>query len=144
MCKNLISIKRKITQLDAKSVTFKKTRLTGDEQINIRSKPLPYLKHTVELFNFIEGKTIVELGCMRRPLMHDIDGFNPICCNDGHSTLTWAKTNASVFSVDIDRAAVRCAKKYCKPYKNCKIIKKDALQFLSKFKLSIDLLYLDA
>ncbi len=81
---------------------------------------------------------------MRIPLLHDLAEIHPECCNDGHSTCFWCETGAQVYSVDIDKKAVGVARKSCKKYRNCKILRRDGIKFLKKFSGMIDLIYLDA
>lgn len=142
--KTLKEIKEKIATLSLKEKVFEDIELTYEQQMYERGKPKKYLEMTIELFNAIGGKSIVEIGCMRTTLTHPISEMHPECCNDGHSTYFWCTTGANVISVDIDRKAVSRARKSCKEFKNCKILCKDGIKFLEKFKGKIDLLFLDA
>ncbi len=140
----LKEIKERIARLNFKEKTYENIELTYEQQTYERGKPIKYLEITIELFNAIGGKSIVEIGCMRTLLTHPISEMHPECCNDGHSTYFWCTTGANVISVDIDRRAVLQTRKSCKGFKNCKILCKDGIKFLEKFKGRIDLLYLDA
>jgi len=137
-------IKEKIAVLNLNEKVCSGLNLTSDQQFYERGKPKKYLEATLELFKAIEGETIVEIGCMRSPLTHPLTEMHPLCCNDGHSTYFWCTSGAEVVSVDISRAAVKVARKSCKKFKNCKIIRGDGIKFLEKFKKKIDLLFLDA
>ena len=137
-------IKEKIAVLNLNEKVYSGLNLTSDQQFHERGKPQKYLEATLELFKAIEGKTIVEIGCMRSPLTHPLTEMHPVCCNDGHSTYFWCTSGAEVVSVDICGAAVKVARKSCKKFKNCKIVRSDAITFLEKFKKKIDLLFLDA
>ena len=135
-------LKEKIRTLNHTEKKFKHIDLTLAEQQE-RGKPKKYLEAAIELFQAISGKTIVEIGCMRQPMTHAMSEIHP-CCNDGHSTYFWCATGAQVFSVDIDFKAVRTARKSVREFKNGKVLWKDGLRFLKKFKGKIDLLFLDA
>jgi hypothetical protein len=140
----LKEIKERIARLNFKEKTYENIELTYEQQTYERGKPIKYLEMTIKLFNAIDGRSIVEIGCMRILLTHPISEMHPECCNDGHSTYFWCTTGANVISVDIDRTAVSQARKSCKGFKNCKILHKDGIKFLEKFKGKIDLLFLDA
>ncbi|WKZ32538.1 MAG: class I SAM-dependent methyltransferase [Thermodesulfobacteriota bacterium] len=138
------SIVDEITVLGKDDKVFDKIELSFQEQAYERGKPHKYLMASLKLFNAIKGRVIVEIGCMRKEMLHGINEFNPECCNDGHSTVIWASSGAQVYSVDIDRKAVSIAKRSCKKYRNCTVKKADGIGFLEKFRDKIDLLYLDA
>ena len=140
----LEEIKEKIARFNFQDKIFKEIELTSEQQMYERGKPKNYLEMTIELFKAINGKLIVEIGCMRSLLTHPISEMHPECCNDGHSTYFWCTTGARIISVDIDRKAVLQTRKSCKEFDNCKILRKDGIKFLEKFKGKIDLLYLDA
>ena len=108
----------------------------------VREKPTRFLLIAIELFRAIDGKSIVEIGCMRKPLTHPIAEVHR-CCTDGHSTYLWCTTGAQVTSVDISQEAVEVARKSCEKFDNCTVIQDDALNFLKQFPGPIDLLYLD-
>ena len=74
--------------------------LTLEQQLYQRAKPLPYLGVAAKLVKEFALKRIVEIGSMRQPMAHPLGGFDPMCCNDGHSTLYLASTGAEVFTVD--------------------------------------------
>ena len=128
-----------------KNPIFDKINLTIEEQINIRGKPKEYILHSINLLKkYTHEKIILEIGSIRSKMEHDINDFNPCCCNDGHSTYFWKKyTNADIYTVDIDN--------------NCKNIidtderldgvksyTDDAIEFAKNFDKKIDLLFLDA
>lgn len=142
--KTVKEIKERIATLSLKEKIFEDIELTYEQQMYERGKPKKYLEMTIELFNAIGGKSIVEIGCMRTMLTHPISEMHPECCNDGHSTYFWCTTGANLISVDIDRKAVSRARKSCKRFKNCKFLCNDGIKFLEKFKDKIDLLFLDA
>ena len=142
--KTVKEIKERIATLSLKEKIFEDIELTYEQQMYERGKPKKYLEMTIELFNAIGGKSIVEIGCMRTMLTHPISEMHHECCNDGHSTYFWCTTGANLISVDIDRKAVSRARKSCKRFKNCKFLCNDGIKFLEKFKDKIDLLFLDA
>lgn len=114
------------------------------QQNQMRGKPRPYLLSAIDLLKRIQGKTIVEVGCMRQPMAHGMDQFNPACCNDGHSTIFWGHGGLDVHSVDINPGAVKIAAAECAKYPNVKVTCADGIEFLKAFGGTIDLLYLDA
>ena len=124
---------------------FNKIELSVDEQTNIRGKPKKYLMYAIKLFNtFTNAKTIVEVGSIRSTMTHSINEFNPRCCNDGHSTYFWSNyTNAEIYTVDINPD---CKNKIINDdrLKKVNAFTDDAINFLKKITLSIDLLFLDA
>ena len=136
-------IKERIQTLSEGEKKYSHIGLTLEEQ-DERGKPKKYLEMAIELFGAISGSMIVEIGCMRQPMLHPISEMHPRCCNDGHSTYFWCTTGARVFSVDIDFQAVRIARKSVRQFKNCRVLWRDGLKFLKNFKGKIDLLFLDA
>ncbi len=132
-----------IKELNQGEKIFDHAILTLEEQTE-RGKPKKYLEAAIELFHAISGQTIIEIGCMRRPMTHPMSEMHPECCNDGHSTYFWCSTGKKVISVDIDFKAVRIAKKSIRNFKNGRVLWKDGLKFLKKFQGKIDLLFLDA
>lgn len=117
---------------------------TFEQHVNLRGKPRPYLLSAIDLLKRIQGKTIVEVGCMRQPLNHPLDVINPQCCNDGHSTAVWGSTGLSVHSVDINPGAVKIAAAACAAMPNVRVTCADGIEFLRAFPDRIDLLFLDA
>jgi hypothetical protein len=115
-----------------------------EEQTHVRGKPRPYILSAIDLLAKMQGKTIVEIGCMRQPLTHSLDEFNPACCNDGHSTAFWGRTGLEVHTVDILPECCNVTAEACRSYPNVHIYCGDGVQFLRGFKGMIDLLYLDA
>jgi hypothetical protein len=118
-------------------------RLTLEQQIHVRAKPRPYLLSAIELLNSLGSRNIVEIGCMRQPMRHTLDEFDPVCCNDGHSTLFWASTGNPLWSVDIDERACQVAAQGVGNFPRAKVICGDGIQFLKDFRQPIGLLYLD-
>jgi hypothetical protein len=118
--------------------------LTPEDHLNVRGKPRPSLLASIDLLRKLGGRTIVEVGCMRQPLRHDLNEFHPACCNDGHSTAFWAVTGLDVFSVDIDPACCAVAAETCADLPNVRVTCGDGVAFLQAFPGIIDLLYLDA
>jgi len=93
----------------------------------------------------LQGVSIVEIGSMRQALDHPIDEYDHACCQDGHSTVLFARTGANVFSVDNDAGTVENARKYTEKYPFTYVYEKDGIQFLGDFPpRPIHLLYLDA
>jgi len=78
-------IKKKISVLNKNEKVYKGIDLTYSEQLYERGKPKKYFESTIELFQAINGKTILEIGCMRTPLVHSITKMNPPCCNAHYS-----------------------------------------------------------
>lgn len=118
--------------------------LTEDEQTNHRGKPRPYLVAGAEILRSIGGGTVVEIGGMRSPLRHDVSEFNPVCCNDGHSTAIWSYFGFQVHSVDINPACREAAATLLDSHPNLRCHTEDGIAFLRRFGEQIDLLYLDA
>ena len=118
--------------------------LESEEQVQRRAKPLPYLAAGTHLLELIDGKTIVEIGAMRIPMLHGIYEFAPSCCNDGHSTAIWAYTGLEVHSVDINPVCRDVASTLMESNPNLHCYTEDGIAFLDRFALQIDLLYLDA
>jgi hypothetical protein len=123
---------------------FFRTNLTFEEQTNVRGKPRPYLDVATALVRDCGLSTIVEIGGMRQPMMHALSEFDPVCCNDGHSTLFWADTGAEVFSIDIDPNSALIMSAYGARYPNLHVQTRDGIAFLNELDAEIDLLYLDA
>jgi hypothetical protein len=123
---------------------YHRAELTPDEQFHHRGKPLPYLLAATQLVREFGLKTIVEIGSMRQPMHHALSSFNPLCCNDGHSTAHFAHTGAEVFSVDADPRCAALLQPLAREFPNLHVVTDDGLHFLSGFDRSIDLLFLDA
>ncbi len=141
---NLEELKTMISGLSQNDKVYEEITLLPEQQYYERGKPKKYLEATLDLFKAIEGKRIVELGCMRKLLRHPISELHPRCCTDGHSTYHWGTSGAEVISVDTSWKAVMVARWSCRKFKNVKIIPADAIEFLANFNHSIDLLFLDA
>lgn len=125
---------------------FHKVSLTPDEQIRIRDKPRPYLLATAEILELLGARTILEVGSMRSPLGHPIEAFDPVCCNDGHSTVMWCHhTSCDVFTVDVNPACRVAIAASCAPYAaRVRAHTGDGIAYLEAFEGSVDLLFLDA
>lgn len=118
-------------------------RLTKEQQIHVRAKPRPYLLSAIELLDYLGSRNIVEIGCMRHPMRHALDEFDPVCCNDGHSTRFWASTGHPLWSVDIDDHACEVATQSVSGFPSATVICGDGIEFLKGFREPIGLLYLD-
>ncbi len=90
---------------------------------------------TLDLFAARGGRVIVEVGSLRIPGNYD---------GDGYSTLAWAASGQSVYSVDIDQAATALTIEETKHLPNVVVVNGDGIAFLKCFGEPIDLLYLDA
>ncbi len=124
-----------------KAPRFDNIDLSFFEQICLREKPRDYIETVCELLVLINAKTIVEIGGARLPLDHTLDEFNPVCCNDGHSTYFWDRTDCEVYSVDINPGNEKLITSVCP---NVSVHTQDGIEFLRAFKKPIDLLFLDA
>ena len=118
-------------------------RLTKEQQIHVRAKPRPYILSAIDLLDSLGSPNIVEIGCMRQPMRHTLEEFDPVCCNDGHSTLFWASTGHPLWSVDIDERACEIATQSVSGFPAAKVVRGDGIEFLKSFKAPIGLLYLD-
>ncbi len=81
---------------------------------------------------------------MRGRLSHPIETGYCNGCMDGHSTMWWAETGATVYSVDVSEKNIKLTCDMCKDFKNVHAIAQDGIAFLKSFTSSIDLLFLDA
>lgn len=118
--------------------------LTYEEQVRQRGKPLPYLMVLGRLVSEFGFKTIVEIGSVRQPMRHAMNAFDPVCCNDGHSTFFLAATGAEVFTVDIEPACAAFLETAKSEYANLHAFTGDGIAFLRDFDGDIDVLFLDA
>lgn len=118
--------------------------LTLDEQVRQRGKPLPYLVILTRLVAEYGFKTIVEIGSVRQPMRHAMNAFDPVCCNDGHSTFFLAATGADVFTVDVDPACAVFLEAAKSEYPNLNAFTGDGITFLKDFDHEIEILFLDA
>lgn len=110
-----------------------------------RERPKSYIDRTIDLLKYKTNPKILEIGCMRQPLNHDID--NSVCfgCMDGHSTYLWARTGWHVDCVDINRNHLDVAMKSCEKYSNVVYHYMDAMLLSDKITMAMhDLLFLDA
>jgi len=133
-------------------IIFEEISLTPHVHHHVRGKPKNHLLHAIELFKkFTSHKVILEIGSIRLGMNHSITEFDPVCCNDGHSTFFWKEyTDAEIHTVDIDP--------HCKHLiesderlTNINSYTQDAIVFGKEFARScntsdkrIDLLFLDA
>lgn len=124
--------------------TWPAINLSSAEQIYERQKPLHYLKLQLQLLEYISGHTVVEIGSSRSPMAHDINEFDPLCCNDGHSTYHWASSGKyEVHTVDICADSKALLDAAALP--NLKAHTCDGVGFLKDWKgRPIDFLFLDA
>lgn len=114
--------------------------------MNGRARPKPFIDEAIRLLKERGGETIIELGGMRQTLRHDIDNFSFPCCEDGHSSVLWARTGLDFYSVESLESAAKITAAACIDYPNAKIMHMDGFDFLSKLEpaFRIDLFYLDA
>lgn len=136
-----------------------KLHITGAEHDTERSKPLPYLKKTIEIAKVLGLKNVVEIGSTRlafaKPCLEYLNTetpneyLSPPCCNDGHSTIIWSLNGFDTHSVDID---INCLKRIESSFGNIKLeipanlhlhIPKDGIEFINEFNSNIDILFLD-
>jgi len=113
--------------------------------MNTRDIPESYIRKALEKFKESGGQTIVELGCMRQPMDHAILKCSEKCNSrcDGHSTAIFDSVGVVFVSVDISEAACKCARAHVwHPSTTIKCM--DAIEYLKKCPIKIDLLYLDA
>jgi hypothetical protein len=83
-----------------------------------------------------DGKTIVEIGCIR-----NLD--QAYALQDGHSSKIWQKVAKRLYCVDIDEKACEITRAVL-PYPNVFVYNMDGFDFVAGFGMMIDLLYLDA
>jgi hypothetical protein len=121
-----------------------RTELTAQEQIYQRGKPLPYLQLAKTLLREFGFASVVEIGSMREPMLHGLGDFNPVCCNDGHSTVHFASTGADVFTVDVNPRCAEILAPLRQQFPKLQVFTGDGIAFLHSFERPIDLLYLDA
>jgi hypothetical protein len=111
---------------------------------NDRDKPKKYILQALEELNKINGQVIVEIGSMRQICLHDLN-VDLECCNDGHSSLLFAKSGYDFTTVDIDPKHFEITKFSLDKFHNAKCVCDDALLFLEHYNgKKIDLLFLDA
>jgi hypothetical protein len=130
------------------------TKLSLNEQVNIRDKPFRFLKKVTELLNETPSKkkTVIEIGSVRNKLTHDLEEIHPNCCNDSHSTYFLCEIEkAKIHTVDINPLCkYHLESNLPKMATNSKlhIYTNDGLDFLTDYaskKVSkIDLLFLDS
>jgi hypothetical protein len=109
-----------------------------------RDRPKKFIDETIRIFNERDGKTIIEIGCMRMRITHPIEENHHQCCCDGHSSLLFARTGKTFYSCDVDPKSVRLAAEAIQSYPNSRVLVKDGIKFLQDFGDKIDLFFLDA
>lgn len=111
-----------------------------------REHPKRYIDDAIDLVRGLsDDPMIIEIGCCRQGLDHDVDKDTCFACCDGHSTYLWARTGWRVISVDIVREHVDIARAICSNFNNIRFYNVDAIQFaLSMPPAKVDLLFLDA
>jgi hypothetical protein len=98
------------------------------------TRPNRYLfDEAIAAFCERSGRVIVEVGAIRNRRWRD---------TDGHSTLRWP-TEALVWTVDADPAAVKLTRELTAGRSNVFCVLADAIAFLRTLPFRIDLLYLD-
>jgi hypothetical protein len=124
---------------------FENIDLSFHEQTYIRGKPKKYLLKAIELFEQLPShKTILEIGSVYSRMSHDIDEFNPECCNAGHSTYFWKKyTDADIYTVDINPGCKSVVDDDIR-LQGVNAVTSDAISYAKTFDKKIDLLFLDA
>ncbi len=116
--------------------------------IDLREREYPkrYIDMTIDILGSVaETPVIVETGCCRQHLFHDIDKeVCPACC-DGHSTYLWARTGWRVITVDISGEYIKIAREICSGFDNVEYYTVDAIKFAkAMMPRHVDLLFLDA
>jgi len=118
---------------------------------NKRHRPKKYIDNAIQWLEKIKGNVIVEIGSMRQSIGHDIDNESFPCCNDGHSSVIFARTGKNFYTIDIDRGATSTTTDAINKHgfiNNTTILNGDGITFLKTFKetynRTIDLLFLDA
>jgi hypothetical protein len=143
-------------KIDKKFWTY--DNLTGYDYDNLRSKPAPYLKKAIEIAQYLDMKTVVEIGSTRLAVTKKcVEYFNeennaylsPPCCCDGHGGFFWTESGFEVYTVDINE---NCIHSINWSYSNLQRevptnlhihIPKDGLEFIEEFEKNIDILFLD-
>lgn len=121
-----------------------RVKLSFHEQTHERQKPLNFFKLQIELMKYISGQTMVEIGSARVRMPHLITEFNPVCCNDGHSTYHWASAQAfEVHTFDINPESKATLDRVGFP--NLTACTGDGIKFLREWSgPGIDFIFLDA
>lgn len=111
-----------------------------------RDKPYKFIIKTINMVKSLGGCRILEIGSARQGLNHDINDFNHLCCNDGHSTALFAASGLEFDTVDINEIAVNISKDLLKRFSAniCSATCCDGIDFIKSYTKKIDLLYLDA
>lgn len=137
-------IRRLVSLVTEDRRIWPRTTLSFLEQTDERQKPIRFMRLQAALLRFIGGRVVVEIGSSRAPLRHPIAGFNPVCCNDGHSTHQWAaQRDFEVHTVDISPESKQLLDGLS--YPNLHAYTADGVGFLRDWRgPKIDLLFLDA
>jgi len=101
-----------------------------------REIPLRYIKDAIAELDKKKASfniDILEIGCMRGPMTHDIDTETCFGCGDGHSTYLWGRTGRSVTSIDVDSNSMAMAQEACAEFKNITFVLSDAIEYARSF-----------
>lgn len=112
----------------------------------MRDRPKKTIDQAIGYFRKNDGKIIVEIGSMRQPVTHPLDETDHPCCNDGHSSVLWARTGAEFYTVDFSKECSETTRRELARmnYLNATVVNGDGIRFLQNFEKKIDLLFLDA
>jgi tetratricopeptide (TPR) repeat protein len=135
-----------------KDPIFDRHVLSIHEHLYVRGMPRRYLECACRLLRYLAERSnrpvrdlvIIEIGTMSSPMLHRIEEHNPRCCVFGHSTVFWARTGATVHTVDVNPSCQTALASLCREYPNLVVHTGDGCRFLKEFGQPIDLLYLDA
>jgi hypothetical protein len=112
-----------------------------------RDHPKSYIDRAIKILKetVVHPISILEIGCCRQPLNHDVDNETCFGCCDGHSTYLWGRTGWHVDSVDINMEHILISAKICNEFKNVNLHNMDAIELANSVSLlAHDLLFLDA
>lgn len=110
-----------------------------------REMPKEYIERAIKIVKEMFDPYILEIGCCRQELRHDVDKEICAACCDGHSTYLWARTGWNVVSVDINPDYIETAKKICAGFDNVSFIVADAIKYVETIgACNYDLIFLDA
>jgi hypothetical protein len=116
--------------------------------LSTRDFPGPSIEKAIQLWRDHEmhrNGDVVEIGCMRIPLVHPIDEYHTECCLDGHSTVHFSRiTEAYVTSVDISESHCEIASKSVKAHERISVVCGDGIKYLKRYGSWISFLFLDA
>lgn len=98
-----------------------------------RNKPTISLNKTAQLFQKINGKTIIEIGT---GLHGDMSG---------DSLLTWLKRTSAerIIAVDLNNERINELKNLAQQHSRLELVVADGINYLKEFDAFVDLLYLD-